>query len=535
MYDDWPPGRPVNHRSLSPLCYGRAVRARRSLVALLALAACSPPTPRPTEDVVIDGRRAMDATAVDVAPPIDPCGPAVCGPAERCGPTVDGGGGSGNGVDDDCDGLVDEGCLCAQGSMRACFAGASDRRNIGRCRDGMMTCGELGLWSDCTGGTGPVEEQCNGVDDDCDGMVDEALEGCASALRCPAFLSLQPLQELVVDGATIDPSATGFRWALECPSSVTSCPAISDPTARSLRVLLTQAGRYTLRSTVTRGDGSSGECVTPVYVDGSGMRVELSWDTQGGIASAGADLDLHVAVIDRERATPSAWFTADDCYYATCKAPGGVVNWSRNAADTRFAPTADVARCANAPPPWGDRFVASGRCWNPRLDTDTTECDPAVRDPRDARFCFVENVSVDAPPEDVTFRVAVNYYRDHGTCADGVAGNDVSRPHLFVHCGAGVRAELGAIDAGGLVSMRCQDNAGIGSANWTWLAADVRFVTNACGVRDCVVVPLSARRLSVPFCDQASATVDSCRDRDFRLFVRRAGARPVDADLAESF
>jgi hypothetical protein len=397
MYDDWPPGRPVNHRSLSPLCYGRAVRARRSLVALLALAACSPPTPRPTEDVVIDGRRAMDATAVDVAPPIDPCGPAVCGPAERCGPTVDGGGGSGNGVDDDCDGLVDEGCLCAQGSMRACFAGASDRRNIGRCRDGMMTCGELGLWSDCTGGTGPVEEQCNGVDDDCDGMVDEALEGCASALRCPAFLSLQPLQELVVDGATIDPSATGFRWALECPSSVTSCPAISDPTARSLRVLLTQAGRYTLRSTVTRGDGSSGECVTPVYVDGSGMRVELSWDTQGGIASAGADLDLHVAVIDRERATPSAWFTADDCYYATCKAPGGVVNWSRNAADTRFAPTADVARCANAPPPWGDRFVASGRCWNPRLDTDTTECDPAVRDPRDARFCFVENVSVDAP------------------------------------------------------------------------------------------------------------------------------------------
>jgi hypothetical protein len=98
-----------------------------------------------------------------------------------------------------------------------------------------------------------------------------------------------------------------------------------------------------------------------------------------------------------------------------------------------------------------------------------------------------------------------------------------------------VRAELGAIDSGGLVSMRCQDNAGIGSANWTWLAADVRFVTNACGVRDCVVVPLSARRLSVPFCDQASVSSDLCRDRDFRLFVRRAGARPVDADLAESF
>jgi hypothetical protein len=308
----------------------------------------------------------------------------------------------------------------------------------------------------------------------------------------------------------------------------------ADRTARTLRLLLTQSGRYALRIEVTRADRTTGECRVPVYVDGAGLRVELSWDTQGGIESAGVDLDLHVAVIDRDRPRPSAWFTEDDCYYASCKAPGGVVQWGRGATDMRFAPTTDVARCENAPPPWGDRFRASGRCWNPRLDTDTTRCDPRVRDPRDPSFCFVENVSVDAPPEDVTFRVAVNYFRDHGTCSDSDRSNDAARPHLFVYCGAGVRAELGAVDAGGLVSMRCQDNAGVGSANWTWLAADVRFVTNACGVRDCVVVPLSARRLSVPFCDQVTDGADLCRDRDARLFVRRAGARPVDADLPES-
>lgn len=485
---------------------------------------------------MLDVRRAMDAS-IDAPPPIDPCGPTVCGPVERCGAGIDGGAGSGNGVDDNCDGRVDEGCLCAQGAMRACFAGASDRRNLGRCRDGMMTCTELGIWGECSGAQGPLDEQCNGVDDDCDGMVDEGLEGCESALRCPPFLTVQPLRELVVERATLDPSAQSVRWTLECPAEVTTCPSIADPMASTLRVLLTQSGRYTLRAAITRADGTSGECVTPVYVDGSGLRVELSWDTQGGVASAGADLDLHVAVIDRERASPSLWFSQDDCYYATCKAPGGVVQWSRGASDTRFAPAADSARCENAPPPWGDRWRSSGRCWNPRLDTDTTECDPSVRDPRDPLFCFVENVSVDAPPEDVTFRVAVNYYRDHGTCTDGASGNDVSRPHLFVHCGAGVRAELGAVDSGGLVSMRCQDNPGIGSANWLWLAADVRFVTNACGVRDCVVVPLSARRLELPFCDQVQVTdaVDLCRDRDYRLFVRRAGARPVDADLAESF
>jgi hypothetical protein len=495
---------------------------------------CSMPAPRPVEDVVLDARGAMDA-AREVADPVDPCGPVVCGPLERCGPTADGGLGSGNGLDDDCNGRVDEGCACAQGTMRACFVGASDRRNVGRCRDGMMTCSELGLWTDCVGSVGPIEEQCNGIDDDCDGMVDEALEGCATSLRCPAYLSVQPLQELVVTGASIDANAQGFRWALECPASVVTCPAIADPTASTLRVLLTQAGRYTLRTTVQRGDGSSAECVTPVYVDGSGLRVELSWDTQGGLASAGADLDLHVAVIDRARSAPSTWFSQDDCYYATCKAPGGVVRWGRDAQDPRFAPSADASRCENAPPPWGERFRAAGRCWNPRLDTDTTECDPSVRDPRDARYCFVENVSVDVSPEDVTFRVGVNFFRDHGTCSDVASANDVSHPHLFVHCGGGVRAELGSVDSGGLVSMRCRDNPGIGSANWLWLAADVRFVTNACGVRDCVVVPLSARRLAVPFCDQVTESSDLCRDRDFRLFVRRAGARPIDADLPESF
>jgi hypothetical protein len=399
----------------------------------------------------------------------------------------------------------------------------------------MTTCGELGIWTDCVGDEGPVEESCNGQDDDCDGRVDEGLEGCATSLRCPEFLTLQPLRELVVDGASIDPDAEGFEWALSCPPEVMSCPTIADPRARALRVLLAQSGRYSLAITARRRDGTRGTCRVPVYVDGSGLRVELQWDTQGGIGGPGADLDLHVAAIDRRRPSPPLWFSADDCYYATCKAPGGEVRWALSSTDARFAPSRDASGCENAPPPWGERWRAAGRCWNPRLDTDTTQCDRAIRDPRDPRFCFVENVSVDAPPEDVTFRVAVNFYRDHGTCDDASRDNDVSRPHLYVQCGPGIRAELGAVDSGGLVSMSCRDNRGVGSANWTWLAADVRFVTNACGVRDCVVVPLSGRRLGVPWCDAGTDGSDLCKDRDGRLFVRRAGARPVDAEIAESF
>jgi len=42
---------------------------------------------------------------------------------------------------------------------------------------GNRTCGSDGMWSsNCTGGTFPTDETCNGLDDDCDGEVDDGLE-----------------------------------------------------------------------------------------------------------------------------------------------------------------------------------------------------------------------------------------------------------------------------------------------------------------------------------------------------------------------
>ncbi|MBN1770197.1 MAG: hypothetical protein JXB32_02955 [Deltaproteobacteria bacterium] len=73
-----------------------------------------------------------------------------------------------NGVDDDCDGAVDEGFACAVGTTVSCTT----------------TCGSIGTGS-CTltceppAGAGclPPEETCNGLDDDCDGAPDDGL-GC---------------------------------------------------------------------------------------------------------------------------------------------------------------------------------------------------------------------------------------------------------------------------------------------------------------------------------------------------------------------
>ena len=76
-----------------------------------------------------------------------------------------------NGADDDCDGLTDEdfpdlGDPCADDGF-------------GRCRGtGRRVCNAAGDGTECsitTPGEPPEEEVCNGLDDDCDGLVDEGL------------------------------------------------------------------------------------------------------------------------------------------------------------------------------------------------------------------------------------------------------------------------------------------------------------------------------------------------------------------------
>ncbi len=74
-----------------------------------------------------------------------------------------------NGQDEDCDGQVDEGCVCEDGAQQFC---GPDR---GACVPGLQTCAS-GRWGECTGARGPAAEACNQRDDDCDGFTDEGLE-----------------------------------------------------------------------------------------------------------------------------------------------------------------------------------------------------------------------------------------------------------------------------------------------------------------------------------------------------------------------
>ncbi len=81
------------------------------------------------------------------------CIPPICSP-EIC-----------NNIDDDCDGVVDN-------NIPSVPCG----KDVGECKSGMTACidGQL----QCVGSTGPFDEECNGLDDDCDGVVDGMIRPC---------------------------------------------------------------------------------------------------------------------------------------------------------------------------------------------------------------------------------------------------------------------------------------------------------------------------------------------------------------------
>jgi hypothetical protein len=92
---------------------------------------------------------AVDGEVITLKPPVGPT-------AEVC-----------DGLDNNCNGVVDEGCECTAGQTRPCGT------DVGLCTKGTQTCDLSGTWSECQGNVNPVPEVCDGLDNNCDGQVDE--------------------------------------------------------------------------------------------------------------------------------------------------------------------------------------------------------------------------------------------------------------------------------------------------------------------------------------------------------------------------
>jgi len=125
-----------------------------------------------------------------------------------------GGGGSGgtvchpeveicDGKDNDCNGFPDDvpdlptGCHCDDGSTQTCYTGPDGTADVGECKKGTQSCVN-GSWGECVGQIKPAQEQCNLLDEDCNGTVDDmgvatcGVGECATALQKCVNGALQP-------------------------------------------------------------------------------------------------------------------------------------------------------------------------------------------------------------------------------------------------------------------------------------------------------------------------------------------------------
>jgi Notch-like protein len=87
----------------------------------------------------------------------------------------DGDGDGSGGASDGSGGMVPMGS-CEVGESEDCYSGPAGTADVGACASGTASC-EDGMWGACTGEVLPGAESCNGVDDDCNGTVDDGVDG----------------------------------------------------------------------------------------------------------------------------------------------------------------------------------------------------------------------------------------------------------------------------------------------------------------------------------------------------------------------
>ena len=152
----------------------------------------------------------------------DPNGQQIC--AQLVGPSSE----VCDGLDNDCNGLVDDGL------DTACYDGPSSTRNVGICHDGVRSCekkpdGSYGM-SACQGEVLPATEVCNGLDDDCNGIVDD--DPLASPAGSPLSQACYTGPQSSLDPTTQIPRGICKAGKQTCSNGVWSACAVCDDSVK---------------------------------------------------------------------------------------------------------------------------------------------------------------------------------------------------------------------------------------------------------------------------------------------------------------
>jgi hypothetical protein len=112
-----------------------------------------------------------------------------------------------NGLDDDCDGTVDNG---APGADQDCHTNCPGNNCKGECQPGKTQCTGTASGLICVGGIKPSAEFCDGKDNDCDGVVDNGFAFQTDPLNCGSCGNNCGVGGTCVAGKCILACQTGF-------------------------------------------------------------------------------------------------------------------------------------------------------------------------------------------------------------------------------------------------------------------------------------------------------------------------------------